>query len=177
MSDPVSTPSPAPEDKPTPTPSSAPEPKPANSPKPEDDAAKALQAKLAVAEKELKAFKDKQKADEDVQKTAAEKLAEREKELASAKRDALVERVRRAHGFADKVYDAVVASGETEDDIKAVYASHKAALDEYVKSQGVKPAPGSGTGGGKAPDGKEGGKPDNRPYLVRLGLVEDKKAI
>lgn len=136
----------------------------------------AINAKLAAAEKELKAFRDKEKAAADAEKTAAEKLAEREKELATAKREALVERVRRAHGFGDKVYDVVAAVGETEDEIKAAYEAHKTALDEYVKAQGVKSAPGGGTGGGKTPDGKDS-KPENTPYLVKMGIVKPAKAV
>jgi len=148
-------------------------PKDPPAPKPEDDAAK---AELANLKKELKAFKDKEKLAADANKTAEEKAAELKLELATAKRDALVERVRRTHGFADKVYDVVAAVGETEDEIKAAYEGHKTALDEYVKAQGVKSAPGAGTGGAPPPDPKNP-VADNRPYLIKMGIVKPKQAV
>lgn len=177
-------PAPAPVTPPTPPADPAPPapvtpPAPATPPKAdppapkEDDASK---AELAALKKELKAFKDKEKAAADADKTAAEKLAEREKELADARRETLVERVRRAHGFSDKVYDAVVATGDTEDDIKKAYEAHKAALDEYLKAQGVKPAPGVGTGGAPPPDPAKPAA-DTRPYLVKMGIVKPKQAV
>lgn len=173
-------PAPTPEPSPTPSPTPAPAPPPAPAPEPkqdETDPAKALKAELDNLKKEIKSYKDKEKAAADAELSAAEKLAKRDAELAEAKREALIERVRRSNGFADKVYDVVAAKGETEDEVKAAYEAHKAALDEYVKAQGVKAAPGGGTGGGKAPDGKTEGEKKGLTFLERKGYVNRKNAV
>jgi hypothetical protein len=161
----------------TPAQSPTPAPTPASAPAGDDVAKKALEA-LQKQQKEIEtklaAYQQKEQEELDKQKTAEQRKAELEQELKETKRAALVERVRRVNGFADKVFDAVTANGETEDEIKAAYEAHKTALDEYVKAQAPKPGQGGGTVGA-APGGKEEQK--NVPRLVAAGFIKPKQAV
>jgi len=170
----------------TPTPTPAPEPTPTPTPAPaaaEDPAAAKLaeiqeQLKAAQAERDAlkKAQADKEKAEREATLSAEQKHAEAEALVKTLQRDNLIARVRLSAGYTDKVYDVVRPDGDTEDEIKKAFEGHKAALDEFVKSQGAKPGQGGGTGGGITP-GSEPAKTDNQPYLVRLGLVGKKQAV
>lgn len=179
--------SPAPASDPTPpsgepAPSPAPAPAPGGAPESKKDdpvAAElaALKAQFKTQEKELEKFKKTQKERDDAEKTAAEKLAERDAEVAALKRQTLIDRVRRDGGYTGKVFDAVSVSGDDEDAIKSAFETFKASLDAYTKEQGVKAAPGGGTGDAKDPGKNKPTGKDTRPYLLRRGLVSENKAV
>ena len=139
-----------------------------------------LKSKLAETEAQLKKLQKEKSEKEEAERvsklSAEQKAAEYEAEIKKMKRENLIQNVRLSHGFTDKVFNAVVASGDTEEEIKKAFEDHKAALDEYIKAAGVKEAPGKGTEGGKRPDGKTP-VGDNVPYLIRRGLVQEKKVV
>jgi colicin import membrane protein len=168
---------------PSPSPAPAPAPAPAAEPKGDDLKAQLEAATKAREEAEAKAAKleqekkEREDAEAKAKMTAEEKAKALEEENARIKRENLIEKVRRANGYTDKVYDVVVPSGDTEDDIKKAFEGHKSALDEFVKAQGAKPGQGGGTGG-SSPDGKGGNnQPDSRPYLEKIGLIKPKKVV
>jgi hypothetical protein len=149
--------------------------------KAKEDPAAEWKAKAEAAEKRAAELEQKEKeradAEAKAKMTAEEKAKALEEENARIKRENLIEKVRRANGYTDKVYDVVVPSGDTEDDIKKAFEGHKSALDEFVKAQGAKPGQGGGTGG-SSPDGKGGNnQPDSRPYLEKVGLIKPKKVV
>lgn len=168
---------PAPVPAPAPEPTSAPAPQPTPTPTPD---LAAITKKLEEAEAKLasltKEKEDAAEAERQKNLTAEQKAAELEAKAKKAEREALIASVRLKHGFTDKVYESVAVSGDDEDAIKLAYEAHKTALDEYMKSQGPKAGQGGGTGDGKSPSGET--KSDaSSPYLVRMGLVKDKKAV
>lgn len=144
-----------------------------------DDVA-ALKKQLEDAQKRAADFEKADKERKEKERTdklsAEQKAAELEQKLKAAERSALVERVRRANGFGDAVYDVVTPEGDDEAAIKGSYEAYKKTLDEYLKANGAKEAPGKGTDGGKPPAGKDV-EADKRPRLVRLGLVSPKEAV
>lgn len=175
MPDPEITPAP----EPTPAPAPAPDPKPDPSPAPDPAAEKLsqLEKSLKAQEKELEKYRKAEKDKADADKSAAEKLAEREAEIAALKRQTLIDRVRRDGGYASKVFDAVSVSGDDEDAIKSAFETFKASLDAYTKEQGVKSAPGAGTGDAKDPGKAKPAANDDRPTLVKLFNLKDSKAV
>jgi hypothetical protein len=175
------TPAPAPAPEPTPAPAPAPAPAPEPKTDGETDEVKALKAQLAAAQTKAadleKAQSDAEEAERQKNLTAEQKATELEAKLKETERTALVEKVRRVHGYGDKAFDVVATKGATEDEIKAEYETHKTALDEYVKAQGGKPGQGGGTGGGAKPTGESNQNDKKVPYLVAKGIVKPKQAV
>ena len=135
-----------------------------------------LNDQIAKQQKELEKFKTKQKEEDDKNKTAQQLLEEQKAENARLKRENLIEKIRREGDYTGKVYDALTPLGETEEEIKKSYQDHKAALDELIAQSGGKSAQGKGTTT-LAPETKGKAEPDNRPYLVKIGMIKDRTAV
>ncbi len=129
-------------------------------------AMKALEKKLAAQQKQLDSYKKKEQDEANSKKTVEERKAELEAENKKLQRENLLTRVALKKGFDVDLLNRV--QGETEEEIEADM--------DLLLGKMAKPEQKSGQGGGtettSKPAGKDG-KPDSRPYLVRLGLVPE----